>query len=330
MTTVETLAPVAADRPLPGALPLTRTVRRQRGLFIALPAVLMLLGAAIGLLSRTTYTSNASFLPTTGGRSGGALASIGAQFGLAIPGSDPAQSPAFYTDLLTSEVLLRQVAQRRYKVTPDGAAISLADLYEVGGSTPAAREDNAIRELRKDITTAANAKTGVVRFSVRAENPLLAQTLGTELLRSLESFNNQRRRSTARAERQFTEQRLREVSAQLARAEDRLLAFRARNREFSETSGLLLEETRLQREVSLLTQLTSSLAQAFEQARIDEVRNTPLVSPIESPSLPVRRDARGVVRLGLTGAVLGFMLALALSFGGRALRPVADGADRAS
>jgi uncharacterized protein involved in exopolysaccharide biosynthesis len=298
-----------------------RVVRQNRRLFLLLPLALAFVGALIAVFTPITYTSAATFMPTTASRSSGALASLGAQFGLALPGNDPSQSPAFYVDLLQSEVLLGQLLRREYQAAPDAPKRALADLYEVQGKTPAERDDNTIRKLKREVTAAANQKTGVVKVSVRAPTAYLAQQVATELLGALDRFNNERRRSGARAERQFTEQRLRTVTDELRQAEDRLLDFRTRNLDFRSASRLQVEETRLQRNVGLLTQLQSSLAQGFEQARIDEVRDTPLISPIEAPSRPVRRDSRGLVRLALTGGVLGLMLALALSLTGRALAP---------
>jgi uncharacterized protein involved in exopolysaccharide biosynthesis len=298
-----------------------RVVRHNRRLFVLLPIALAFVGALIAVFTPTTFTSTATFMPTTPSRSSGALASLGAQFGLALPGNDPSQSPAFYVDLLQSEVLLRQLLRREYRDAPAAPERPLAELYGVKGRTPAERDDNAIRKLKREIKPAANQKTGVVKVSVRAPTAYLAQQVGTELLTALDGFNNERRRTGARAERQFTEQRLRTVTEELRRAEDRLLDFRTRNLDFRSASRLQIEETRLQRDVGLLTQLQASLAQGFEQARIDEVRDTPLISPIEAPSAPVRRDSRGLVRLSLTGGVLGLMLALALSLTGRALAP---------
>ncbi|MEX2156173.1 MAG: hypothetical protein WD773_04980 [Gemmatimonadales bacterium] len=58
-------------------------------------------------------------------------------------------------------------------------------------------------------------------------------------------------------------------------------------------------------------QITASLMQAYEQARIDEVRNTPVVTVIEPANLPATSDARGLIKNGLLGLILGLMLFVA-------------------
>jgi uncharacterized protein involved in exopolysaccharide biosynthesis len=73
----------------------------------------------------------------------------------------------------------------------------------------------------------------------------------------------------------------------------------------------------------------SSLAQAFEQARIDEVRNTPVVTLVDPPNLPAEPDRRWllakVLLAALLGGIIGAFIGLVRDFLGRTgnLPPVA-------
>jgi uncharacterized protein involved in exopolysaccharide biosynthesis len=68
--------------------------------------------------------------------------------------------------------------------------------------------------------------------------------------------------------------------------------------------------------------LVTAMAQAFEQARIDEVRNTPVITVIDQPAPPALPDSRGrvlILALGLTlGVVTGVGVALVREVGERA------------
>ncbi|HEX5635067.1 MAG TPA: hypothetical protein VFX50_17610, partial [Gemmatimonadales bacterium] len=71
-----------------------------------------------------------------------------------------------------------------------------------------------------------------------------------------------------------------------------------------------------------------SLRQAYEQARLEEVRDTPTITVVEDALLPARPDSRKLVQK------LALALAVGLLFGAfavlwqerRAVRSVADGA----
>ena len=77
---------------------------------------------------------------------------------------------------------------------------------------------------------------------------------------------------------------------------------------------LSFRQERLAREVALRQEMYTNLASAWEQARIEEVRDTPLITVVEPAEEPVRPDSRRlVVKTGLAlfaGMFLGALLGL--------------------
>ena len=61
-------------------------------------------------------------------------------------------------------------------------------------------------------------------------------------------------------------------------------------------------------------ELVTSLAQAVERARIEEVRNTPVMTSIESPRVPAVRDRKGRVLIVFLGIISGVMVGVFLAF----------------
>jgi hypothetical protein len=47
------------------------------------------------------------------------------------------------------------------------------------------------------------------------------------------------------------------------------------------------------------------MAESFEQSRLEEIRDTPVITVIEPPIVPVFPDRRGLARKALLGLVLG-------------------------
>src|SRR5205814_260548 len=128
-------------------------------------------------------------------------------------------------------------------------------------------------------------------------------------------FNTKRRQTQAAVERQFIEARLAEVRDEVATAEERLARFLRTNRLFQTSPELGFEHDRLDREVMLRQQLYTSLVQAYEQARIDEVRNTPVIVVVEQPRRPVKPESRGLLVKALVSLILTFLLAIGAAFG---------------
>jgi len=137
----------------------------------------------------------------------------------------------------------------------------------------------------------------------------VAQQIASHLLEELNRFNLQTRQSQAAAERLFTENRLSEIETQLRAAEDALQRFLERNRDYRNSPLLQFQHDRLERDVQMRQQVYTTLAQAFEEAKIEEVRDTPVLTVIEPPSIALEPDHRGL----LIGAVLAIIGALFLS-----------------
>lgn len=284
----------------------------------------MVLILALKLLGPRSYTSSASFMPqaTRNPASGGGIA---AQLGLSMLTADATQSPSFYVDLLKSRGILDSTVTTRFRVQADSGVVvaPLIDLLEAKGRTPERRREAAIQALGRAVQADPSLKTGVVTLSVRASDPALAKQVADRMLQLLNAFNLRRRRTQASEERRFAEERLTQARAELRVAEDRLQSFLTRNRVYEHAPELRFEEDRLSREVNMRQQLYTSVAQAHEQARMDEVRDTPVITVIEQPNVPARPDPRGLVKWFVVGLVVGLGLGVGLAF----LRELMDRAD---
>jgi uncharacterized protein involved in exopolysaccharide biosynthesis len=293
-------------------LRLVNTVLRYR---LVVGSCLVVGGVAAGLaalLSTVHYTAAARFSPQAR-RPTSVAGGLASQFGLALPGTDLSTTPGFYADLLSSRSMLEGVVDSRYSVPGDTGVETLVPVLEKGGATPADREA-AIDDLRAACYVTTNARTGVVRIAVTMPYAGLARDVAQRFLDLLNAFNLKSRQSQASEERRFTQTQMEEARAALDSAEGREQQFLQRNREYRNSPELAFAYDRLAREVAMRQQVYTALVQSFEQARIEEVRDTPVITVVEPPEAPFRRDARGTIRktaLGLLlGGMLGFMIAL--------------------
>jgi uncharacterized protein involved in exopolysaccharide biosynthesis len=294
-------------------LPLGTTLLRARRLLARLALLGAVIGVVTGLLHKRTYSANAAFTPQSR-RTGSNLAGLAAQFGIAVPAGDAAQSPAFFADLMESRELLKPLLTARF-AGADGikSRRTLAEWLEPTGSTEARRRENLLERLRQMIDASVAQKTGVVRVTVSAPDPVLAQEVDSALIDRLNRFNLETRQSQASAERRFTEERLAQVRVSLNVAEDRLRGFLEANRNYVQSPNLRFQEERLNRDVTLQQQLFVTLSQAYEQAKIEEVRDTPVITVIERPEVPARPDSRKTLLRAVIGLFVGLLVGMAIA-----------------
>jgi uncharacterized protein involved in exopolysaccharide biosynthesis len=299
-------------------------VLRHRRFVFGTGLLLFVLVTGFTLFQRRSYTSAALFMPQSSSENSLLrLSGLAAQFGITVPTQDAGSSPAFYADLLRSREILREVVLAPYvpSVGRDSTRGTLVELYRIKEDSPAARRDAAVRKLRDHISVKINHETGVVTLQATTAWPSLSQQVAARMVELVSQFNMRTRQTRAGAERRFIEGRLGEAKDSLSQAEDRLQAFLQRNRDFRSAPQLAFEHERLERQVAMQQQVFTSLAQGYEQARIDEVRNTPVITIIEPPDLPTRPDSRllllkGVLAL-LAGLLAGtFAIAVRHAFGG--------------
>lgn len=282
---------------------------RWRWTIVALSFAGAALGLAKGLTSTRMYMSAATFIPQGAEAGASGLALAASQFGIRVPSSGGTWGPPIYLELLRSHALLQPIALDTMVVAEEGGRrVALMDLLKVKAPTPARQIDLAIRALRGIVRATEDKKLGAVRLSVTSRWPSVSLALAERLVRSVNQFNLETRKSQAVAERQFVEVQSEEAERALREAEDRLQTFSQRNRAFTSSPELIFEHDRLQREVTLRQQVYTTLLQSREEARIREVRDTPVITVLENPRLPVEGEARESLQKGVFGGVVGVIL----------------------
>jgi len=264
--------------------------------------VLLILGIVIPLAllqlnMARDYSVDASFVPQSR-RTPNGLAGVASQLGISSAlQTDANASPAFYADLVRSRALLGPIAAESVLVTVDGQkrAMTIADIYRIREKTSEDTRESVIERLSREVSSNSVQKTGVVNLRVTSNNPEVALAISRRLLTLLNEFNLNVRQSQASAERRFSENRLGEVSAALRRSEAELGSFLSSNRSVDESPTLRFEQESLEREVSLQQELYRTLSAAYEQARLDEVRDTPVITILQAPEYPVRPNSRGLI-----------------------------------
>ena len=298
---------------------LINIVLDYRSLVAATSLALFTLVVVLTLLRPRTYTVASSFTPQSE-RMPSNLAGIAAQFGVALPAADAGANPDFYIELLESRRILSETIEAQYTFPTDTGEVSgtLVEVLGVEAETEAEREEMTLRKFRGMLEAELDRPSGVVTFEVESENPHLSAQIAQRLLDLLNRFNLETRQSQAAAERRFTEVRLAEAKEELLGVENRLQSFLEVNRDIGTSPLLRFRQDRLEREVDIRQAVVTALAQNYEQARIDEVRDIPVITVVEAPKPPALPDRRMLLLRGLlalvAGALIGALIAFFLAF----------------
>jgi len=227
-----------------------------------------------------------------------------------------AQNPVLtYPEILLSRPVLEKTLDLQVdSISSLHAGHSVIDALRIRGKTPSIRYDRGIRKLRKLIAVRPNLRSGIIAITVDTNDPGLSAFVANGLVRNLNEFNLQVRETRSRAVREFIQGRLAEAAAALSRSEQDLAHFRASNIRIGGSAQLALEQDRLQREAEIQAELYRLLQRQFEQAQIEEHRDTPTFTVMESALPPVKKHRPSMILNMVSAAAACIVLLVVVEF----------------
>lgn len=299
---------------------------RRRWTIVATTVFTTLLAIGSAFVGADSFTTTAQFRPQGNDASGTELMALASQFGVNVGGAAGEEaSPAFYAELLTSRAIFSVVGNETYDVAGVGPT-TLADLLEVEEESEELRQEVVYEWLAEQaVSVGTSSDTGILTLEVVTEWPDLSYALASRLLAEVTRFNMEVRQSQAAAERTFISKRVDDAEAELLVAEEALRRFLESNRLWQDAPLLVFQHERLQREVLRKNGVLETLLQSLEQASIQEVRDTPVITVIQEPFLPPGPDDSSLILRAALGIVLGGMAGIVLAFLVEAVRKPAAG-----
>lgn len=284
-------------------------VRSRR--WIVAATVIGAVGAALVSISSTRqFQSIASFVPEEGQGAATGFAATARQLGLALPGGAKGWSAGLYVEILKSRNMLSSIAAETVVVAELGdRRIALLDLFEVTGRTAEHRLARGVLHLDRQVIRVSESRN-VGSVTVRARTPWasVSRRITSLLIERVNEYNVTTRQSQAAAEARYAESMAAAAEVELRAAEDALLGFLQQNRQPAGSPALQAERDRLAREVALRQELYGSLVMSRDEARLRRVRDTPVLSVTEPPTLPAIGESRGTVLRAFLGALAGMLV----------------------
>ena len=260
------------------------------------PALAVLITAVLVFILPSRYESVAIVLPESrtqsqlGGNLGGLAGLAGGLVGAA--GAGGSKSPKLYADLVRTDGVIDDVLARQLTSVPrwGGRAPTLLEWVDQGGKTHGDSLYNARRYMLGRVSTEPNRETGTVTVKVTLNDRRAAAEVAGWFVAELDQFNNYRRQTGARNRRGFLEGRIAELEGERRAVTDSVKSFYEANREVENAPALRFEARRREARLDQVDEVLTGVRRDFENARTEEVNDTPLLTIMQQPTLPERRS----------------------------------------
>ena len=246
-------------------------------------------------LAKPYYDTSVTILPDYGTNVSsmlGQFSGLASLAGINVGGSTPTQ---IYQQIITSESVLTPVIYAKYKTEefPDSVNLIQYDEIEPDESLPPDLQKRRMflkefTHLTKGvITTDLDRITQILTLTVRMPEGQLSADVANGIARSLDNYIQTQIRTSAKDQREYIDRRMKEVKDSLTIAENKVKDFDEKNKVVGQSPALILEQSRLQRNVDILNTVYLQLAQQSELAKIQEVKDTPVINIEEAAKNPV-------------------------------------------
>jgi uncharacterized protein involved in exopolysaccharide biosynthesis len=247
------------------------------------------------------FESTVSILPDYGNKSTlSGLGDLVAMTGLNVGNPSPTD---IYDKILQSETVLGSVLKDQYKTNKFKDSVNLIRYF---GIVSEKDEAHAIEErenflngyllLNSHISTDVDQITKILTIKVTMPESELSAQVANNIVRSLDNYIRGTRRSYASNQRFYLEKRVRDVKDSLMDTEEKLKAFQIENRMVDQSPELTLTRTRLLRNVDILQTVYVQITQQLELAKIDEIRDTPVINVKEFAKDPILKAGPARIR----------------------------------
>ena len=259
-------------------------------------AVFVLVLACLLFFVKPYYESSVTILPDYGSKETtlSQLSGLASLAGVSVGQGSPTE---VYQNLLTSEAVLAPVIYAKYKTERFPDSVDLIQYFRVkpDKSLPpdVQKRDMFLKELKdlakSGITTDLDRMSKILTVTAKMPEAQFSADVVNNLVRSLDNYIRIKRKSFATDQLLYIEQRMGEVKDSLTVAEDNLRDFREQNRMVVQSPELMLVQTRLSRNVEILSAVYLELSRQYELAKIDEIKDTPIVNVRDYAKNPVMK-----------------------------------------
>ncbi len=290
------------------AAPYIRVIIQNRKKLLIINGIVAVVSIALlFLVMKNYYDSTIVILPEYGGSSMmlGGLKSLAAVAGINVGEAVPT---LIYQNLLLGDTVLEPVIYTKYKTKKFDHPVNLIDYYKIELDKTDESDPKFLQERDKysqifkifneDImTTDFDRITNILTVTIRTKEQILSSEVANNLVASLDEYVRTKQKTNAKEQRIYIEKRTDQVKDSLGAAEEALRKFQDKNRLVSFPPQLLLEQTRLARNVDILQAVYLELTKQMEIVKLEEVKDAPIVDVREEAGIPIKKAVTKTVSI---------------------------------
>jgi len=286
---------------------------------IACAIICISLGVTYALLSPEIFTTSSLFITKTGKNStGGNLSQLASIAGISFPTSGNMDPSDYLDKVIQDQSFLSTLFEKKWLYKGD--SLPLETILEIKPDTTAPNwayrfymsKIEGIRNNRL-ITIDKEIKSNILTLTVNMPDPHLSYDINKYTLDYISNYIRNSLQSQAKEKRIFIEDRINETKIELEKSEILLVKFRERNIT-SQSPTVMLEESRLARQVALNQEIYLQFQKQYELVKIEELDDQALVQVVKSPEIPVKRSKPKKKQIVFLSLLFGILLGIATNF----------------
>jgi len=306
---------------------LVKVIWDGRKLILTVTGVITFIGLLYSLLATPYFKSTLTLYPASSDTGTlGQLQGIAATFGMSVGGSETDYN---IPDVVKSRRVRKMILEQHWMTEKYNYPVDLITFWEINDTTsipfnpivwmknvlaaPKGSEDDiaikweeeVLKRLGDLISVSEDRKTELIRIDVLMEEPQLSADVANYIAVAANDYIQGEHSIEASRNRNFIEERLTIVKDELNESENTLKEFRQENRRIADSPELQLEQERLLRQVEIKQQVYITLQKQLELARIDEVKQTPVIHTLDIAEPAIRKDKPKRKMIVLLSLILG-------------------------
>lgn len=281
---------------------------KRRIFIIKFSSIVVVLGIIYSLIQQPYYSSYVTLYKNISSQNApSGILSLASSFGY---GGSQASNNFSIEDLLNSRNILSKIVTRKWDTELSDDSLNLIEYWGIETDDYLEAKIKASKALSERFSYEMDELSFLVTVNLLMEEPKLARDVLTYATKLIDKYVQSEQKTTTKNNIKYINKRLDSVRNELTNAEIALKNFRQNNMVISQSPELQLKYARLQREVSIKQQVYMTLEKEKESAKIELVKETPVIDILDEPVAPYKRAKPKRTLIVIISGFLGLFLSL--------------------